>query len=340
MADQQTKSQTKPGAELGRINELEHGGEDLPDRQVQSTAALVKAIHDLEARIDTKLLVERVRSAEKHSDYMRNWLALLSVVVTLLLAFAGYLGLRSYSDIQNTKEQLQKAVSDIKSEEEQVQTDASNVRDTAKDLTRRAETAGTTVANVETRIQEMNSRLEGLNSSIDLLKSKTAEFQRDLNANSFISQQNRVDTNNLQANLGSIGIGPMILGTPLILKVGIPATLRGENFGAKPGKLWVAIQSGSFSLTPADQAGQSHEASIQDWTDSNITFLLSSEVSTALDEEARHKRSNTAIGSLVGGEPVPGVSSPNYDFLSFRVESSSGQFSLWSAAIPWSDSSQ
>ena len=284
--------------------------------ELRSSVEIAKLLRDFRTsitnQVDAALASERAAVAQARVDHMRSWLAILTAIVTLviavvalLLAGFGYLGYRSYTEIQTAREQVQKSSAAVQATAEQ--------------------TASAT--NLEPKVQEIESRLNALESTIPTLEAKLDKVQRSLDATSLISQKNRIDTSNLQSNFTAAGAGPQITRSPLELRIGTPATLEGRDFGAKPGKLWVTLQSSKplgWTSNAQQEQKTAQPASIQAWNDSQIIFVLSNELISALNA---HNEGGAEDGAKL---PIP-----NYSFLTFRVENASGQSSLWSGAVPW-----
>jgi hypothetical protein len=296
--------------------------------ELRPTPEIAKLLRDFRTsitnQVDAALATERATIAQTRADSMRSWLAILTAIVTLVIAIValllagfGFLGYRTYTDIETAKQQVLKSSADVEK--------------TAAALKATAEQGGTAAANVQPRIQEMESRLNALDSTIGTIQTKLDKLQRGLDAITLISQKNRIDTSNLQSNISAAN-GPQITRSPLELRIGTPVTLEGKDFGAKPGKLWVALQSSKplgWTSNPQQEQKSAQTASIQAWSDSQITFVLSNELVSALNAEA-HRESGDADAATGARLPIP-----NYSFLIFRVENSSGQSSLWSGAVPW-----
>ncbi len=296
--------------------------------ELRPTPEIAKLLRDFRTsitnQVDAALASERAAIAQTRADGMRSWLAILTAIVTLVIAIValllaefGFLGYRTYTDIETAKQQVSKGSADIEK--------------TVAALKATTEQGGTEAANVQPRIQDLESRLTTLDSTMGTIQTKLDKLQRGLDALTLISQKNRIDTSNLQSNISAAN-GPQITRSPLELRIGTPVTLEGKNFGSKPGKLWIALQSSKplgWTADPQQEQKSAQQVSIQGWSDSQITCVLSNELVSALNAES-HRENGDEQASAGAKLPIP-----NYSFMIFRVENSSGQSSLWSGAVPW-----
>lgn len=290
------------------------------ERQVEGLRAeLTKFREDVPKQLFGDIQTERVHRAEKHTQYMRDWLALVSLVVTILFVAFGILGIRSYLDVRNFRTQMEADAGDVSAKKKEVDDAATKV----KQLT----------AGLEDRVQALDTKLSGLEKRYDLIQTQFAKVESDVNRTKVGVQQNRIDTTNLRSNLGGLaGADPIILEAPAAVGEQVPSTLGGKNFGKAPGHLFALVQPipsilGQSSPTSSSQI-EIERSSILTWTDTSISFTLSS-----VD--------NANIRNIAGrGQQVlqyPGLQSSNFvtAFLSFAVENGSGKISGWSSSVLW-----
>jgi hypothetical protein len=296
-------------------------GSDLRFQQevVDLRTDLAKFRNEIPNELRSEIQTERVRRAEKHTEYMRNWLGLLSLIVTILFVLFGSLGIRSYLDIHNFRNQMEADAGDVSAKKKEVDDAAAKIGQLTKGL--------------EDRVQTLGDKLSGLEKRYDFIQTQFAKVEGDVSRTKVGVQQNRIDTSNLRSNLGGLaGADPIILITPSVLGEQLYSTIEGKNFGKAPGHLYAYVQAGLSAIQSASGLSGSRgqvdieRSSIQSWTDTNIIFTLSSADESAIK--------NIANKDQQIPEVMKGLVSSTA-FVSFAVANISGKVSGWSSTVMW-----
>jgi chaperonin cofactor prefoldin len=290
------------------------------EKQIQDLRAeLTKFREDTPKQLQNDIQTERVRRAEKHTEYMRNWLGLLSLIVTILFVAFGILGIRSYLDVRNFRTQMEADAGDVSVKKNEVDDAAAKV--------------GQLTAGLEERVKTLDTKLAELEKRYELIQTQFTKIETDVRGTKVGVQQNYIDNSNLRSNLkGLAGADPIILEAPTAVGEKVSSLLGGKNFGKAPGHLLVLVQTIpsilSQSLSTSSSQIEIKPSSIGVWTDTSISFELSSADNATIRDIA-------AKGQQVSQYSVLQSSTYVSAFLSFAVENSSGKISGWSSTVMW-----
>jgi cell division protein FtsB len=80
-------------------------------------------------QLRAEILEGRVKKAETYALYMRNWLALATLVITVTFVFIGVVGIKSFAELENNRKQIQKDADEVHQKATEVQQNANNVRE-------------------------------------------------------------------------------------------------------------------------------------------------------------------------------------------------------------------
>ena len=258
---------------------------------------------------------ERVKRAEKYAEYMRNWMAICTLVVTVVFVAFGVLGLKSYADLENFRNQVKTNADEVSGKTRDVETAAQKIGQIMGDLPtqgcqRSEASAGTREAKMLPRCKQMTDTLRG-----------------DVKRTSVVAQQARVDTSNLQYNFANLaGADPIVFSAPLIIDERFISSLEGKNFGSSPGHLYATVQLG----LPTSMPIEIQRSSIRTWNDTEITFALSATDMSALEKARDDLQRPAASASQLGIAPTSSQLTFG-PFVAFKVVNSQGKSSGWSS---------
>ena len=280
-----------------------------------------------------EMLEGRVQRAEKYADYMRNWLALLTAVTTLVLFTSGVLAYRSFGEAQSARnlaesnrlkmeegakevdankrlvsskvdevtklnENFKSQISEITNESRQAKADAASAKQSSVIARNKA---------VETE-DEGKRRLAALDSKITEQENKLTKRVETLSAE---GAKTAFDTKTLGISLASVTDAPYIMA--LLQKTnGVDFTISGKNFGDKPGTIAVTVDSATSALISLMQIPLD-DKSIKSWGDGIVEIAL-----TDGDRAKLRDRENS----------VPGIKS-----ISFMLSTSSGKIAFTSSSV-------
>ena len=265
------------------------------------------------AKLRDDMQEERVKRAEKYAEYMRNWMAICTLVVTVVFVAFGVLGLKSYADLENFRNQ--------------VKTNADEVSGKTRDVETAAQKIGQIMGDLQPRVQRLETSASTLEARYTTLQAKTDTLQGDVKRTSVVAQQARVDTSNLQYNFANLaGADPIVFSAPLIIDERFISSLEGKNFGSSPGHLYASVQLG----LPTSMPIEIQRSSIRTWNDTEITFALSATDMSALEKARDDLQRPAASASQLGIAPTSSQLTFG-PFVAFKVVNSQGKSSGWSS---------
>jgi len=292
---------------------------------------IAKLRADMQSGLDglrTQVQDTRLNRAEKYAEYMRNWLAILTLVFTGVFLGFGALGISRWSDLEASRKQMQ---TDINAYRTQMQADASDVSAKKNQVADIAQNAEQLKGGLEIKIQTVKSEVQGLENHVQTLQNETEKALKT-------AQQSRIDTQNLKINLVDYaGINPIIITPPFGVGDRVVSHIGGFNFGNSQGQLYAYVEESIVGLTtglPSEPNRMEIQPStIREWHDSDISFILSLDDYKSL--EALRQRLQTANASTAGGNnsllQIPSASA----YLAFQVVTSDGRSSGISMTVPW-----
>jgi hypothetical protein len=277
----------------------------------QLDSRLVKLQDDLD---QAKLL-----RAEKYAEYMRNWLAILSLVITGIFVGFGILGYTRFSDVEAYRKQMA--------------SDAADVAVNAKKVADGAATVQHVMGDLQTRVGDLDKRIDGIES-----RSQKADQQivSAVNRTSAVVQQTR---NDLFSSVSSGIYGTDLPAVSRALLVARPAesSIEGNNFGNSPGHVYIEVQRGigvgtSLSASVAQPPSVEIDSPFT-WTNTSISFVLSSAAYQKLQEIHEKESSSSANSSVIGFTSSGSWNSTAY--LTVRVANAEGRSSIFSVNVAW-----
>jgi hypothetical protein len=270
------------------------------------------------AKIRNEIQQAKLDRAEKHATYMRNWLAILTVTVTVTFVGFGILGYTRYSDIQTYRTQMA-------TEAKEVSDEASSVSVNAKKVTETAGAVNEVMGGLKDKVEDLRSRMKDIEARYQKAE---AQFTGAINRTNAIAQQTRFD---VQTSLSSSALG---LGFPAISSVTLAgrsgrSMIEGFNFGEKQGSVYFSFVGGlSGSNTFAQltsinslQGVRLQPTSIKKWENTVIEFEFAPEDIVEINKIApNYDQTSIALGlgsslqssvtvRVVTQEGVPSISS-------------------------------
>ena len=144
---------------------------------------LKSEIAELRQQLDSRLVKlqddvnqAKLLRAEKYAEYMRNWLAILSLVITVTFVGFGILGYTRFSDVETYRKQMASEAADVAVNAKKVADGAATVQHVMGDL--------------QTRVSDLDKRIDGIEA-----RSQKADQQivSAVDRTSAVAQQTRND---------------------------------------------------------------------------------------------------------------------------------------------------
>jgi DNA repair exonuclease SbcCD ATPase subunit len=290
----------------------------------------------------TEMLEGRVQRAEKHTDYMRNWLAVLTPIVTGVLLLFGILSVKNFSelnaaknDVNSVNREVQAAKSEIVAAKDKLMLDAASVSRQANEVNNRiktidsntdqirrsAQAAKQIASNTQTRMQTVESDSEKFEMK---LKNREEELDKRMQTLAAIGLQSHLDNLSIKSSLASLsGDKPTILRVDGLIGA---YTLIGEHFGGEKARVQVAAGAGPLYAELSSFIDLEQD-SIQGWSETKIAITLSPEIRNKIEQiQEQQRRNATEINTSLGLKGAWTL-----DAISFRVKLSDQSYSNWSA---------
>jgi hypothetical protein len=278
-------------------------------------------------RLRADIQDERVRRAERYAEYMRNWLALCTFAVTIVLVGAGLLGIRSYSEIEGYRKQMREdseallrkaneALAEVSRKKNDVEEIRANFAARYNEVLSRASDVSQKQRQIDELRAKFATQYNEIESQSDVLKKRVQEAEK-------VAGEAGIRAANTQSALSSLGSGgPVIFSGPLGAGVSQLSSIVGINFGPRPGHLYARVEqpwgtSDRIEIEPS---------LTMKWSDSAIGFVLSPANRDAL-LKARNSLDAKAPTGVMGSSLGPN--------LAFQVETAQGQVSNWASSVFW-----
>lgn len=306
-----------------------------PPQGIVTPELIRKEIESCLKQVRADIQQEKLVRAEKYAEYMRNWLAILTAVVTIAFVVFGLVGIAKYSDIEAYRKQ-------IKTDTEDVSINTKKVSDAAATVTE-------VMGDLQPRVRDLEKKIDEIESRSTTAETKTKQLEQAVKSTNVVAQQTQLETTAFQSNLvGALAPDlsiPIVSKVPTFLLVSGASTIEGTNFGDSRGHLYLVVKtSASWAIsTPilaTPGAIELSASSIQSWTNNLITFVLSRSDYESL-EAVRPKLGATvdvaplsAEGTLhtFNGTPQLYDSQPS---ISFQIVTSTGKSSITSPSALW-----
>jgi hypothetical protein len=282
------------------------------------------------AKIRNEISESKVAQAERHSGYMRNWLGLLTLTITVAFVIFGILGWTRFSDITTERKEMAQEAADTKTLAMDVQSKARIINDSV-----------VSIQNAKARIDDLDARMKTTDANVTAASQRIADIEkRSEDANqrivAAVNQTSEValqTSSNFQSSISSgvFGSFPSIT-SAYFAQEPAQSTIRGIGLGDSPGHVYVEIQHSPFS-TAATQLQSPTRLDISPkytkWANDEIDFILPAADYQAIKDA--HAKSMTT-SSVTGAEMT--ISGINFSgglstsFLNLIVETSDGRSSL------------
>jgi hypothetical protein len=142
-------------------------------RNVQKTTELRKEIEAGFTRIREEINQGKIYQAEQHVGYMRNWLAILTVTISVVLFGFGFLGYTHTSDIEAYRKQIAADAADVKALSTGVRENAKTVADSVDSI----RTYQQRVAELDSKMKATDVRVTNTDKNIAAIEERS-EAQR------------------------------------------------------------------------------------------------------------------------------------------------------------------
>jgi hypothetical protein len=253
----------------------------------------LEGLRDEISRLRREILDARVERSARHLELMRNWMAVYTPTVTLVILIFGVLGYRGLSDIQSNREKFDATAT-------RAETLLQDVGGKFESVKKEEVNFEGLVAENEKVVQQNRKVLSGFQSSLDELDRKHVELRntevqikgelqtlsRDVQK---LSKDVKTTSSSLSASLSSSvaftsGIGDVLsasLKIPIITSLTGPTadlSMQGLGFGSSRGKVLVNVtKTGAFdsqlmsTLTTGPDSVELPQAAITNWSDTLIS---------------------------------------------------------------------
>jgi hypothetical protein len=311
------------------LNELESLRQDIRSEVV---AEFRNELEAGLAKIREEINQDKINRAERHSGYMRNWLAILSATISAILIGFGVLGYTHTSDIEAYRKQMAADAADVKALSTGVRESVKTVADSVNSI----RTYQQRVADLDSKIAATDARITNTDRNIAGIEKRSEQAEQQIvtavTRTSALAQQTHYDFQSSVAS-GFLGDIPSISSAQIVQGSAL-SSINGINFGKSPGHIFIEVQH--ISLLSASQLPARIEIQppYKRWTDSRIDF----ELSPSEYQEIKDARASQTSASPVSG--LSGITSANLSaepsssvYLSLLVETSEGRYSLSASSL-------
>jgi uncharacterized phage infection (PIP) family protein YhgE len=296
-------------------------------RNVQKTTELRKEIEAGFTRIREEINQGKIYQAEQHVGYMRNWLAILTVTISVVLFGFGFLGYTHTSDIEAYRKQIAADATDVKALSAGVRENSKTVADSVNSI----RASQQQVADLDSKINDAEARITNTDKNIAAIEKRSNQAEQQIvaavNNTSALAQQTH---NDFQSSLASGFLGDMpIISSATLVQAPALSSIEGTRFGNSDGHIFVDVQRINLASTSQLPTRIEIQPPYKKWTDTKINFELSlSEYQKIKDARASQSSESSVSRSLgiVSVNLSDGLSSSTY--LSLLVETSGGRFSI------------
>jgi len=290
---------------------------------------------DLEAgltKIREEMSQDKIHRAEQHSGYMRNWLFILTAIVSALLGGFGFLGVTHTSDIEAYRKQMAADAADVK-------TLSAGVRESAKTVAASVNSISTyqqRVADLDSKMKDTDARITDTDRNIAAIEKRSEQAERQivaaLNNTSALAQQTHNDFQSSIAS-GFLGDIPSVSSATLVQGPAL-SSIEGTGFGQSAGHIFVDIQyTNLFTSNLQLPARIEIQPPFRKWTETKIEFELSPSEYQKIKDARASQTSASSVSTLSGNviNLSGGLGSSVY--LSLIVETSQGRFSISGSSL-------
>jgi len=265
------------------------------------------------AQIRDEINQGRVDRAEQHANYMRNWLAILTVTISVVLVGFGVLGYTRTSDIDAYRKQIAADATDVKALAGGVRENSKAVADSVNSI----RTSQQQVAALDTKINDADTRITNTDKNIAAIEKRSNQAEQRIvaavNNTSALAQQTH---NDFQSSLASGFLGDVpTISTATLVQGPALSFIEGTRFGNSDGHIFVDIQQITLASSSQLPTRIEIQPPYKTWTDTKITFELSpSEYQKIKDARASQSSESSASGSLsiTSTNLLSGLSSSTY----------------------------
>jgi uncharacterized phage infection (PIP) family protein YhgE len=306
-----------------------------PDSLESLSKSLKSEVSGIRNDIDsglTKIRDEIYRStverAERHSGYMRNWLALLTFTTTIAFLIFGILGWTRFSDITAERKQMT-------ADAEEVRTLAAGVQEKVKTIDAAINTIQTyekRIAGLDERMNDANAKIASTGDRISDIEKRSSAVEQRINRTaseaSALAQQNHYD---LQSSIGSGVFGDLpSIANATIRQPPEQSAIYGSKLGSSEGHIYVEVQHSNWTqVTSVLPTRIELKPSVKSWKDSEITFVLSDSDYQAIKDARAKEESASSVSSLGVNTSVNLSEGLRFSpYLGLIVETSEGKSSI------------
>jgi cell division protein FtsL len=268
----------------------------------------------------------KIYRAEQHAGYMRNWLAILTVTISVVLVGFGFLGYTRTSDIEAYRKQIAADATDVKALSAGVRENSKTVADSVNSI----RTNQQQVADLNTKINDTEARITNTDKNIAAIEKRSEQAERRIvaavNNTSALAQRTRNDFQSSVAS-GFLGDMPSISSAKLVQGPAL-SSIEGTRFGKSAGHVFVDIQRIDLATLQLPKRIEI-QPPYKKWTDTRIDFELSPSEYQRIKDARASQSSASSVSRSLGNVSVnlsEGLISSTY--LSLLVETSEGRFSI------------
>jgi hypothetical protein len=295
--------------------------------QTELSAGLGREIDAGFAQIRDEIYKSTVERAERHSGYMRNWLALLTFTITVAFVIFGILGWTRFSDITAERKQMADDAAEVKTLAAGVQAQVKTVSDSV-----------TSIQTYEKRVGALDDRITVVETRITQAETRATQAEQRTAAKAdHASAVAQLTNYNFQSSIGSGQLGDFpFISSASFVEGPAQSSIQGSRFGNSEGRLYVDIQQSNLGVVSFQLPKRLEiKPKFKTWTDNEIVFVLSPEDFKAIKDARASSQSGSSITSNptlsgfntnTGVNLYEGAGSPTY--LSLIVQASDGRISL------------
>jgi hypothetical protein len=279
-------------------------------------------------RIREEINQGKTYRAEQHAGYMRNWLAILTVTISVVLVGFGVLGYTRTSDIEAYRKQIAADAADVKALSAGVRENSKTVADSVNSI----RASQQQVADLDSKINDAEARITNTDKNIAAIEKRSNQAEQQIvaavNNTSALAQQTH---NDFQSSLASGFLGDMpTISSATLVQAPALSSIEGTRFGNSDGHIFVDVQRINLASTSIQLPTRIEvQPPYKKWTDTKINFELSPSEYQKIKDARASQSSESSVSRSLGIVSVnlsDGLSSSTY--LSLLVETSGGRFSI------------